>query len=265
MTTLTSQLKQAYKQLKTFYDYLPRDPELEKYLENFPFEEILNKIYAVGPYCWFLSDMKTGRWLKIGGALEQLTGYNIAEMLNQTFIKAARFTTPTHLLQTVESANLFWQYFYSRPMEHRPFIKSLHSYEFIRKDGSTFHALQQSSTVFFDKLGNGVYQFDLITDISYLDPVAKIKFCLLDSSDLTNMKQIPLVPGVIYNREPSPLSLAERKVLKLIAEGKSIKMIANLLNLSENTVKHHRTNMFDKCKVSNMAELVSKSISMGWF
>lgn len=119
--------------------------------------------------------------------------------------------------------------------------------------------------MFFDKEGNGVYQFDLITDITYLDPVPKIRFYLLDSADLSDMKQIPLIPGVIYTREASPFSVAEHKVLRLIAEGKSIKMISDLLGISENTVKHHRTSMFHKCNVGNMAELVSKSIGKGWF
>ncbi len=265
MNKLIPELKEAYRGLKAYYDRLPRDPDLESYLEKFPLRAVIDKVYAVGPYCWFLSDMQRGVFVKIGGALEQLTGYSMEEMLNQTFIKAARFTTPEHLLQTVESARLFWQYFYSRPVEHREFIKSSHTYEFIRKDGSTFHALQQSSTVFFDKMGNGVYQFDLITDITFLDPLPKIRFYLLDSSDVTRMKQIPLIPGVIYSSEKSPLSEAELRVLKLIAEGKSIKMIAHKLNISENTVKHHRTNMFMKCEVNNMAELVSKSLRMGWF
>ncbi len=265
MDNLANKLKQAFRELKVYYEGLSRDVALESYLSQFPITDVIDKVYAVGPYCWFLSDMKTGRWLRVGGALEQITGYSQEELQHQSFIKAARFTTPEHLLQTLESANLFWQYFYSRPAAHRHFIKSAHTYEFIRKNRTTFHALQQSSTVFFDKNGNGVYQFDLITDISYLDPIAKIRFYLLDSSDLSDMKQISLVPGVIYTREPSPFSPAEHRVLKLMAEGKSIKMIAGSLGISENTIKHHRTSMFQKCGAGNMVELVSKSIENGWF
>lgn len=265
MSTTNQQLRTAYRQLKTYYDLLPRDPELDAYLNQFPITDVIDRIYAIGPYCWFLSDMRAGRFMKIGGALEQVTGYTPAQMLNQNFIKAARFTTPAHLLQTVESANLFWQYFYSRPPEHRPFIKSSHTYEFIRQDGTSFHALQQSSTVFFDRMGNGVYQFDLLTDISNLDPTPSIRFYLLDSSDVSAMKQIPLIPGVIYTREPSPLTEGELRVLRLIAEGKSIKMIAHELGISENTVKHHRTSMYARSQVSNMAQLVAVALKKGWF
>ena len=42
-------------------------------------------------------------------------------------------------------------------------------------------------------------------------------------------------------------------------------LIADELKLSENTVKHHRTNMFEKCEVNNMAELIAKSLRNGWF
>ena len=262
---LSVQLKNSYKGLRNFYDGLPRDPELETYLSHFSFEEVLSKIYGVGVYCWFISDMHTARFIRIGGALEQLTGYSPEEMTNASFIKAARFTTPEHLSASMQAAQQFWGYFYSQPAENRPFIKSSHTYEFVKKNGTTFHALQQSSTIFFDKKGNGVYQLDLITDITHLDPEAKLRFFLLDTSQQGNMKNMPLHPGIIYEQKPLPISTAEMKVLRLIAEGKSIKMIAAQLGISENTVKHHRTKMFAKCDVKNMAALTAKALSSGWF
>ncbi|MER0441490.1 LuxR C-terminal-related transcriptional regulator [Emticicia sp. W12TSBA100-4] len=265
LSTLQNQIKAIYKKLKGFYEYLPRDTNLEEYIDNFSFTETIERIYAVGTYCWFISDMKNAKWVKVGGAIEQMTGYSTTELHNASFIKAARFTSAEELMATVQSAELFWQYFYSKPIEHRPNIKSSHTYRFIRKNGETFHALQQSSTLFFDKLGNGVYQFDLITDISHLDPIPKLRFYLLDTNDPEDMKNIPIHEGIISKTEPMPISLSEKRVLELIAKGKSIKMIADELGLSENTIKHHRTNMFAKCGVKNMAELTGKALSNGWF
>jgi two-component system, NarL family, response regulator NreC len=48
----------------------------------------------------------------------------------------------------------------------------------------------------------------------------------------------------------------ERQVLQLIAEGKSNKEIANILNLSPYTVESHRTNMMQKLNLHNTAEIV---------
>jgi len=48
----------------------------------------------------------------------------------------------------------------------------------------------------------------------------------------------------------------EREVLQLLAEGKSNKEVATLLNLSIYTIETHRTNLMQKLNLHNTAELV---------
>ncbi len=48
----------------------------------------------------------------------------------------------------------------------------------------------------------------------------------------------------------------EREVLQLLAEGKSNKEVAGLLNLSPYTVETHRTNLMQKLNLHNTAEIV---------
>jgi len=48
----------------------------------------------------------------------------------------------------------------------------------------------------------------------------------------------------------------EREVLQLLAEGKSNKEVATLLNLSVYTIETHRTNLMQKLNLHNTAELV---------
>jgi DNA-binding NarL/FixJ family response regulator len=61
-----------------------------------------------------------------------------------------------------------------------------------------------------------------------------------------------------------PLSLREREVLKLIAEGKSNKEIATLLFISIHTVVRHRAKIMDKLKLKNTAELVRYALQKGY-
>jgi len=61
-----------------------------------------------------------------------------------------------------------------------------------------------------------------------------------------------------------PLSIREREVLKLIAEGKSSKEIANLLSISIRTVHHHRDNIMNKLDIRKTAELVKYAIQKGY-
>ena len=52
------------------------------------------------------------------------------------------------------------------------------------------------------------------------------------------------------------LTEREKEVLQLLAEGKSNKEIANMLNLSTNTVETHRTRLMQKLNLHSSAEIV---------
>ena len=61
-----------------------------------------------------------------------------------------------------------------------------------------------------------------------------------------------------------PLTLREREVAKLIAEGKSNKDVADLLNISLRTVHHHRASLMQKLNLRNTAELVRYAIEKSY-
>jgi DNA-binding NarL/FixJ family response regulator len=67
-------------------------------------------------------------------------------------------------------------------------------------------------------------------------------------------------PGVTPSRPKFGLSWRETEVIALIVGGYTNKDIAKKFAISENTVKHHLTNIFDKLGVSNRLELVLFSI-----
>jgi len=59
------------------------------------------------------------------------------------------------------------------------------------------------------------------------------------------------------------MSLREKEVLKLIAEGNTNKEIAEKLCISVRTVDHHRANIMEKFNFKNSAELVRYAITKG--
>ena len=59
------------------------------------------------------------------------------------------------------------------------------------------------------------------------------------------------------------LTPREREVLQLIAEGKSNKDIANLLNLSVYTVESHRSNLMEKLNLRGLPELILYAVRKG--
>jgi DNA-binding NarL/FixJ family response regulator len=65
------------------------------------------------------------------------------------------------------------------------------------------------------------------------------------------------------DRERDPLSLREREVLQLVAEGRTTKEVAALLGISSKTVESHRGRLMGKLGVHETASLVRYAIRQG--
>jgi LuxR family maltose regulon positive regulatory protein len=65
-------------------------------------------------------------------------------------------------------------------------------------------------------------------------------------------------------RHQSPLSAKEEQVLALVAAGQGNKMVANALDVSENTVKFHLKQVFLKLDVSTRAAAIAVAIQNGY-
>jgi DNA-binding NarL/FixJ family response regulator len=60
------------------------------------------------------------------------------------------------------------------------------------------------------------------------------------------------------------LTMREREVLKLLAEGKRVQEIAEVLFISANTVRRHRYNFMEKLNLKSMTDLIKYAISKGY-
>ena len=59
------------------------------------------------------------------------------------------------------------------------------------------------------------------------------------------------------------LTAREREILKLVAEGRTSRDIADLLSISVKTVLGHRTKLMEKLDIHNRTELVKYAIRKG--
>ena len=55
------------------------------------------------------------------------------------------------------------------------------------------------------------------------------------------------------------------QVLQLVLEGKLSKEIAGILGISQNTIENHRSNLFRKFGVTNLAELFRQASRLGFW
>jgi DNA-binding NarL/FixJ family response regulator len=65
------------------------------------------------------------------------------------------------------------------------------------------------------------------------------------------------------DRAPDDLSQREVEILTLIASGETSRMIARRLFLSENTVKHHTSNIFQKLHVRHRSQAAAEAVRRG--
>jgi DNA-binding NarL/FixJ family response regulator len=66
--------------------------------------------------------------------------------------------------------------------------------------------------------------------------------------------------GATLFQKDRPLTIREREVLKLLAEGKTVRAAATVLGLSSKTVDAHKFNLMRKLGIHNKAELVMWAI-----
>lgn len=92
------------------------------------------------------------------------------------------------------------------------------------------------------------------------------------SAELCDVVRTVATGGTVFlNDDPSdgvslddPLSGRDRRILRLVEEGKSNKDIASILNLSPGTVRNYLNDATSKLGTSNRIEAFRKARDMGW-
>ena len=124
-----------------------------------------------------------------------------------------------------------------------------------------YHALSAGAEGYLLKEDADVELFAAINAIrqggSYISPLL--------APQLTDIFLERQRPGEGEGKFPTEiLTIREREIIKLIAEGKSSRDIAGLLYISSRTVQHHRANLMRKLNLKKTADLVKYAIQKGY-
>ena len=95
--------------------------------------------------------------------------------------------------------------------------------------------------------------------------VSAIRLVLSGSSYITPqlLPHVIVPPNRWRSRAPAPLTDRQREVLRLIADGRTAKEIANLLQFSVKTAVFHRMAIMDKLGIRTTAELTRYAMQTG--
>jgi DNA-binding NarL/FixJ family response regulator len=128
--------------------------------------------------------------------------------------------------------------------------------EFVQavKFGTSGSVLKQTATELLIKSIRKVYAGEIWLDSNTTAAVMR-QFA---SADESPAPAVP--PPATRDRERSPLSQREREIVSLVAQGFKNKEMAEKMFISEQTVKNHLHNIFDKLGVSDRLELALYAI-----
>ena len=89
---------------------------------------------------------------------------------------------------------------------------------------------------------------------------AAIREVMQGRSYITPLVADGLVGSLIHDAAPHQLTPRQREVLQLLAEGRSMKEVGSVLNLTARTVAFHKYRMMEQLKVKSTAELVQYAV-----
>ena len=181
----------------------------------------------------------------------------VAEAVDgRTTLKLVQKLSPDVVIMDVKMPDLNGIEATRQVLDNSPNIKilalSMHSdKDFIRemlKAGASGYMLKDSA---FSELVNAIQA--VVSNKVYLDPhIAKIVtedyVCNLSNND-SSIRSV--------------LTRGELEAIQLLAEGKSMKQVARILNLSIKTIESRRRKIMDKLGIDNIADLVKYAIREG--
>lgn len=158
---------------------------------------------------------------------------------------------------------IFWLYGYNRRTKKRNI--ELQKANHVKEDLLTFLSKDLSNPISAQR--NAVTELaEKCISLSEDDVKLRCKD-LVSSTESLNEEVADYMTGVIMARKSAATNMGltkrELEVLKLSADGLTIKEIASKLNLSDRTVGNHRTHIFEKMDVGNVSEMIKKASEYG--
>ena len=123
------------------------------------------------------------------------------------------------------------------------------------KLGTSGIVLKQTATELLIKSIRKVHAGEIWLD-SHTTAAVIRQFVAADEANRHRLRQA----AIPRERERSPLSQREREIVALVAQGFKNKEMAEKMFISEQTVKNHLHNIFDKLGVSDRLELALYAI-----
>ncbi|MBS4041040.1 MAG: PAS and helix-turn-helix domain-containing protein [Flavobacteriales bacterium] len=262
--TLYKKLNNLFQEFSVLSQKSKGSLTANKAIQNFDLSKYLQVFCAIDTYFYLVTEVSSFKVIEVGGAVEQMVGYQREELLYKSYALFLKFHTVRDILKSLKGGTKYYKYLYQQPKKNRPFIKVNRTMNIICKNGQTKHALFQGIPILFDDEMKPIYILTIITDISSLQLIPTYTHYIIDASNEKQIKKIPIHEEELQKDRSKIISKSERRVLELMIQGCTSKQIAERLFLSEHTIKNHRKSMLQKTNCKNSTELVKLALTNHW-
>ncbi|QNF35303.1 PAS domain-containing protein [Adhaeribacter swui] len=217
---------------------------------------------AMSPCITWVLDLRTKKYVFVSSNMQRLLGYAPEQWMQEGIKFLKERVHPEDGRHVWKLLRQVWKFLLALPAHVRPEYRFNCDYRLQKANGSYTRLLEQSTILPTDKRGSVRYILGVCTDItdwkktegltaSVISP--QNETCLVCTSTSTEAD------------EPSPfealLSKREKEVLKLIADGYSSKIIADMLSISFHTVNTHRQKIIEKTNAPSTGGLIQFALN----
>ncbi|PSR56824.1 hypothetical protein AHMF7605_26665 [Adhaeribacter arboris] len=243
----------SYGELVQLWQNQPYSPDLDE--TSFQHLVPNTPTLTISPCITWVFDLRTKKYVFVSSNIQRLLGYEPKEWMQGGMKFAKDRVHPedaTHLWKLMRQV---WEFLLALPTNDRQEYRFNCDYRLQKANGTYARLLEQNTILQTDNQGSVRYLLGVCTDITDWKKTEG-----LTASVISPQNETCLVCTSTSTEESSPfealLSKREKEVLKLIADGYSSKIIADMLSISFHTVNTHRQKIIEKTNVPNTGSLI---------
>jgi len=254
---------QANKVRNVWYDFNPHFANRGVVHDQIDLDKRLATLFCPGPFYYFVFDFGTYTFAMVSESYKTIIGLEPTELTIDQYLGRAHPDDVEYLSKCERVASKFL-FEFLKPQEI-PNYKVSYPIRFLTANNTYKLFLRQSVGVSFDESGRMSRVYAVDTDISHITTHFNRRLSLIGLNGEPSYTNIDVFSDNATDFKPAigELTPREVQVLRLLAEGATAKEIADMLSISELTVKKHRENLLRKTKARNVAHMVALGIKNG--
>jgi DNA-binding CsgD family transcriptional regulator/PAS domain-containing protein len=259
LTTGSNYVKVYEKMLAIWesQDYAEVAIDYDRFVQDNPaWANLLN----LSPCITYIGDIRTQQYCFISNNTKAILGYAPQLFLEKGLPFLNSITHPDDLPKTWNLVKKIWDFLIALPADKRKHYTFNHDYRLAKPDGTYIRILEQSSILQQDSNGNITHVMGICSDITHQKKHETLSASLVSQEDQICLFFTPDQEG---QNPQKVLSKRELEIVKLIAEGYSSKLIADILCIGFHTVNTHRQNILRKTNTRNTGEFVQYAAGRG--